>query len=432
MIFQTIALIAMVSAPSADHKFGLTEAMPRIDGTIRVGSYNMLNFFDQTNDPSLEGEYDDFSDNPGPTSDARCKELGNIIRELDADILALQEVESQEALAWFNKNYLTDMGYDYVISEEVGYYRGIEQSLLSRFPVTDVTTWTNVDLTLVERHGGGWAEVPEGTEEITFQRSPLCVTVETPSGYELTVFSIHHKAGRNAWHRELEALQIMQYIREMTHENPARNVAVIGDFNAQPWDRSTRVYFRDGMTDAIGHRALNLKWDDNSPLRKTHTSNRMIDFILLNSAALGELVIDSGFVLGSSHPDYDWRNDPIPAGYASDHCAIAVDMVPAEGMGHTVTAVPWPSTFTSSALKNSPKAEALKISTSTPSAGTTSDSVPIDGAKYIANKRSHKLHYATCGNAKKTSDKNKVGYNTYEEAMKAGCEPAGCCKPTAD
>ncbi|MBT5137338.1 MAG: hypothetical protein HOM36_07250 [Phycisphaerae bacterium] len=432
MIFQTIALIAMVSAPSADHKFGLTEAMPRIDGTIRVGSYNMLNFFDQTNDPSLEGEYDDFSDNPGPTSDARCKELGNIIRELDADILALQEVESQEALAWFNKNYLTDMGYDYVISEEVGYYRGIEQSLLSRFPVTDVTTWTNVDLTLVERHGGGWTEVPEGTEEITFQRSPLCVTVETPSGYELTVFSIHHKAGRNAWHRELEALQIMQYIREMTHENPARNVAVIGDFNAQPWDRSTRVYFRDGMTDAIGHRALNLKWDDNSPLRKTHTSNRMIDFILLNSAALGELVIDSGFVLGSSHPDYDWRNDPIPAGYASDHCAIAVDMVPAEGMGHTVTAVPWPSTFTSSALKNSPKAEALKISTSTPSAGATSDSVPIDGAKYIANKRSHKLHYATCGNAKKTSDKNKVGYDTFEEAMNAGCTPAGCCKPTAD
>jgi hypothetical protein len=158
----------------------------------------------------------------------------------------------------------------------------------------------------------------------------------------------------------------------------------------------------------------------------------MIDFILLNSAALGELVIDSGFVLGSSHPDYDWRNDPIPAGYASDHCAIAVDMVPAEGMGHTVTAAPWPNKFTSSALKNSPKAEALKISTSTPSAGTTGDTVPIDGAKYIANKRSHKLHYATCGNAKKTSDKNKVGYNTYEEAMKAGCEPAGCCKPTAD
>ena len=61
MILQTIALTAMMFAPSPHHRFGLTEAMPRIDDTIRVGSYNMLNFFDQENDPDLEGTYDDFA-----------------------------------------------------------------------------------------------------------------------------------------------------------------------------------------------------------------------------------------------------------------------------------------------------------------------------------------------------------------------------------
>ena len=144
-----------------------------------------------------------------------------------------------------------------------------------------MTVWENTDLTKIERIGGGWTEIPSDIKEIAFQRSPLCVTVTTPEGYELTMFNVHHKSGRNAWHRELESLQIMQYIRD-----PSRNIAVIGDFNAQPWDRSARVYLRNGMTDALAFRAKNLVWDDNSPLRKTHTSNRLIDFIMVNAPAV--------------------------------------------------------------------------------------------------------------------------------------------------
>ncbi|HIB51042.1 MAG TPA: hypothetical protein EYO40_07180 [Phycisphaerales bacterium] len=427
MLLQTLALILLSIAPSSDHRFGLTEAMPRIEGTIRIGSYNMLNFFDQVDDKSLQGDYDDFGDNPGPTSSERCEELAKIIRELDADVLALQEVESKEALEWFNKNYLPSMGYTYVVSEEVGYYRGIEQSLLSRFPVSEVKTWINADLTKVERVGGGWTDIPPGTDEITFQRSPLCVTVETPSGYALTIFSIHHKAGRNAWHREAEALQIMTYIEAMTEINPERNIAVIGDFNAQPWDRSVRIYLRNGMTDSLAFRAKNLKWDDTSPLRKTHTSNRLIDFIFLNTAAVGELVIDSGFVLGSSHPEYDWRNDAIPAGYASDHCAIAVDLVPSEGKGETIEAVAWPESAIETALKATP-VEVLTPS-ATPS-NPNSEPISPDGAPFIASKNSEVFHSAGCNNAARIIEKNKVGYSTFKDASGAGKRPAKCCKPT--
>ena len=151
MLITTIAISLSFISPSEHHRFGLTEAMPRIEGTIRVGSYNMLNLFDHTDDPSLQGDFDDFGDNPGPTTDARCKELAKVIIELDADILALQEIEGRDALVWFNETYLQGMGYDYVVSEDVGYYRGVEQSVLSRFPITEVRTWTNVDLTNFER-----------------------------------------------------------------------------------------------------------------------------------------------------------------------------------------------------------------------------------------------------------------------------------------
>ena len=168
MLITTIAITLSFIAPSEHHRFGLTEAMPRIEGTIRLGSYNMLNFFDDeiNHNPVLEPRSKDtsyeLSDIIGPdgkqiphTSDERRKELAKVIIELDADILALQEIEGRDALVWFNETYLQGMGYDYVISEDAGYYRGVEQSVLSRFPVTEFRTWTNADLTTIERVGGG-------------------------------------------------------------------------------------------------------------------------------------------------------------------------------------------------------------------------------------------------------------------------------------
>ena len=431
MLYTLAMLVMLLLAPSPHHKFGLSEPMPRLDGTVRLASYNMLNFFDQTDDPSLQGDYDDFGDNPGPSSDERCRELARVIRAIDADILALEEVESEAALAWFRDNYLADMGYNHIASKDVGYYRGIEQSLLSRFPISEVKTWPSADLTRVVRTGGGWDEVPEGMNEVSFQRSPLCATVTTPDGYELTLFIVHHKAGYNRWHREAEALQIMKYVGEMNLRDPDRNIIVLGDFNAQPWDRSMQVYFRGGMLDAMTLRNHSLGHDDASPLRTTHTSGRLIDFILLNHAASGEMVNGSGFILGTSAEDYDWRNDPIPPGYASDHYPLAIDLVPMEGQGGSVEAKPWPRSAMSRALKASPvkRSTPTKKASGSSGKGESKGSEAADPGGYVASSRSQVFHKAGCGNAKRISEKNRVKYDSVADAEKAGKRPAGCCKP---
>jgi endonuclease/exonuclease/phosphatase family metal-dependent hydrolase len=414
MIFQTIAVCALLLAPSPHHKYGLTEAMPRIDGTIRLCSYNVLNFFDHKDDLSLQGEYDDIGDNPGPTTLERCEELAKAIRAVDADILALQEVESEVALRWFNDTYLQGMGYEYVISKEVGYYRGVEQSVLSRFPISDVQTWPEEDLTKVKREGSNWTPAPPDAKELKFQRSPLCVTVEVSKSYSLTLFILHHKAGRNNnWHRESEALQTMEFVKQMTKDDPNRNIAVLGDFNAAPWDRSTRTYLRGGMIDTMSHRSTNIQYDSDAPLWKTHTSDRVIDFILLNQAAIGEFVPDSGFILGTSAQEYDWRNNPIPPGYASDHYPLAIDIVPKENMGTTVTASPWPT-------------QNISQTTKIPIPDNTISAV---GADFVASKRSTKVHEASCRNAKRIKDTNIVGYKSLQDALDAGKQPAGCCNP---
>ena len=405
--------------------------MPRLEGTIRVASYNMLNYFDQVNDPLLEGEYDDFGTNPGPTSDARCRELAQAIRDVNADVIALQEVESKEALERFNNTYLKDMGYAYVASEDVGYYRGCEQSLLSRFPISETRTWRTADLRKVKRVGGGWDEIPADAQadQFVFQRSPLFATVKTPGGYELSLFILHHKAGRNRWRREAEALQTVDYLAEVQRDAPDRNILILGDFNAQPWDRSMQVYREGGMVDAMNLRTEvhgnSLERAYASPLRVTHTSGRVIDFILLNHAALGELVPGSGFVLGTSAEDYDWRNDPFPSGYASDHYPVAIDLVPKEGEGDSVQAAAWPRSAMRTALAAKPVRVVHPVAPGTPS----SPAAPSGKGAFIASKRSAVFHAADCANAKRISETNRTAFASTAEASKAGKRPAKCCNP---
>ena len=74
-----------------DIRYGRKEPLQRADKAIRLASYNVLNLFDAKDDPSLQGEFDDIT---MITSENRCECLGKVIKELDANILCLQEVES--------------------------------------------------------------------------------------------------------------------------------------------------------------------------------------------------------------------------------------------------------------------------------------------------------------------------------------------------
>jgi endonuclease/exonuclease/phosphatase family metal-dependent hydrolase len=187
----------------------------------------------------------------------------------------------------------------------------------------------NESLDHVKRDGVGWDPVPSG-EKLTFQRSPLAVEVEVKPGYRLTVFAVHHKAGpKFKYHREAEALQIVNFIEEMQSKDKDRNIVVMGDFNAAPWDKSFRVYLKAGMVDTLAYRTTGRE-DAESPQFKTHESDRVLDYILLNSAAFREYVPGSGFVYGTltPPPSYDYQRDPHPAGYASDHYPVVIDLIP--------------------------------------------------------------------------------------------------------
>ena len=320
--------------------YGIPKARPKTKGALRFATYNAENLFDRKDDPNQSGEYDDIKE---ATSEARLKAVAKAIRELDADVLCLQEIESKECLEWFRDTYLKGMGYDYVASEDVSYYRGVEQSVLSRVPIVRAQVSSGQDLVIsdmesrrtpdeAKRLGGEWAK-PGGKLPDVFQRSPLKVDLKTKDGYEFTVFVVHLKAGAFDHQRELEALQTEQFVEAMLKENPDANVAVLGDFNSQPNAMSAKVLriSDDGLVSAFDWR-----FDKKAPRETytTHASGRSIDFIVMSPGLAADAVDGSYFVLGTPHAgsDWDWRKadeNPPPNGYASDHYPVAIEIMTA-------------------------------------------------------------------------------------------------------
>ncbi len=309
-------------------RFGVKKAPPIGAGLIRVASYNIENLFDDIDDPALSDRYEDIDDTK-PIHE--LEGVSKAIHDLDADVLAVQEVESLDALLAFRDEYLSDMGYQHVVSLDAGDERGIEQAVLSRFPVIETEQWVHGDLggTHPELYGSqpNW----HAGKPIVFHRSPLMVTVEVPAAatggtpYHLSLIVLHHKSGQHSGYwREREAAGVMEIVEAYKHADPSRNLLVLGDFNALTTDASVQTYLNGGLRDLFADRT--------GDEIVTHSSGRRIDLILANEAAMGEIRLDSAFVLGTTAaPEgVSWDDARLLPGYGSDHYPVAVDIDPKE------------------------------------------------------------------------------------------------------
>ncbi|MBL8761120.1 MAG: endonuclease/exonuclease/phosphatase family protein [Phycisphaerae bacterium] len=308
-------------------RFG-SKARARRADAVRLATYNVANLFDDKDDPALKDRYEDMSTvKPVPELEG----VAAAIHAIDADVLVLEELESADVLKWFRDTYLSDMGYTEAISIDAGDPRGIEQGVLSRFPLTEPTAWPRMPLAGKHPAGGDEAE----GAPIVFHRSPFKVDVIVPAGargnasdYDFTIFAVHSKSGRNsAYWREAEAMGIAKLVQTAMGDDPGRNVVVLGDFNASQTDASFQTYLSSGLIDLFADRR-----PDDATLT-THESGRAIDHILVNAAMMPEVIRDSRFIFGTpARPSgVDYRTYPAPKGYASDHYPVVVDLRPVEG-----------------------------------------------------------------------------------------------------
>jgi endonuclease/exonuclease/phosphatase family metal-dependent hydrolase len=307
-------------------RFGIADAPAKPEGAVRLVTYNIENLFDDVDDPTLSGRDEDIDDLKPLHQRVAVAEA---IRAVDPDILCMQEIESLEALEWFRDEFLADMGYKYIVSIDAGNSRGIENAVLSRYPLSEGQVWVGKLLGGVHPELYGTQPNRQAGEKLAFRRSPLQVDVEMPGEegkdpWTLSLFVEHHKSGRfNSYWREAEAKMIVKLAAEITSENPDRAVVVLGDFNAQIQDESIQIYLRNGFNDLFAGR------EGEGADIISHESNRRIDLILSNDAAEAHMLVDQAFVFGTAArpAEINWRDLDTFMGYAADHYPVVVDIL---------------------------------------------------------------------------------------------------------
>lgn len=256
----------------------------RSKNLLRIASFNVEGLYDPDNDPGLSGKHDDV-----PSSQAHLDAISAAILAVDADILALQDVESLAAVEWFNQTYLSSLGYEHVAAIDVGHIRGAENAVLSRYPITGNWVWP--DLQLGGKHPSSIGGKPNrfAGKPIAFNRSPLMVDIEIPGGATLTLMVVEHKGGNNYdYWREAEANVIAEICSQAGLN---RRTIILGSFHSDPNSPSLQPYFDAGFSDPFSTKK-------GSEFYATETTGDRTDFILANRAVGRDLDQKTGFVLG--------------------------------------------------------------------------------------------------------------------------------------
>ena len=108
--------------------------------TFKVATYNVENLFDLNYD---NREYPEYIPNTGfrwnsKTFNAKIKNLSRVIKDLNADILALQEIESEEALLMLRKELDQDgINYKHYAICSDDRRTPVRTAILSKFPIVE-------------------------------------------------------------------------------------------------------------------------------------------------------------------------------------------------------------------------------------------------------------------------------------------------------
>lgn len=276
----------------------------------------------------------------GRIDDPQAKSLtAAAILAIDADVLALQEVESMATLKRFRDRFLGGRAaYPHCVVLDGNDPRDIEVGVLSRFPIVHARSWQHL-----------WDSAHNAP---LFSRDCLEVDIAPPAGPVLTLYVNHFKSmrvegqdGSRAQTRPLrlrQASAVMDIVRGRFGEQPGQHrFAIVGDFNDYLGDDEQgqsgidQLVHWPEVVHAVGLLPPDQRWTHfwrGHPQKGLQPTYQQLDYVLLSQALARHL---------HGPPVMERRGQPGRAerfagerfagvGFdrpkASDHCPVAVDL----------------------------------------------------------------------------------------------------------
>jgi endonuclease/exonuclease/phosphatase family metal-dependent hydrolase len=266
-----------------------------IGDTLTVASLNVLNLFDDKDDPYHVDE---------KTATKLRKDLDLLaqsIHQIDADVLVLQEVENRGCLEIFNRALLADLGYQHVVLTEGNDRRGIDVAMLSRVPVGPVISYRH--LRFPDTNG----------KEMSFSRDLLHARLEPEQGLPIHVLAVHFKSQfggkKSDAIRTGEAQAVRGVLDDLFATDPQAQMLLCGDFNDTIDSAPLQAILGTGKTKMTSFYA-DVPKDDRVTYNK-EPYRSMIDFIFASPAMAKRYEKGSYDILPGS-----------PAQTGSDHNAV--------------------------------------------------------------------------------------------------------------
>lgn len=260
-----------------------------------------------------------------PIDEQAMRNTARVMRDIEADVLGVVEVESRPVLRDFNNDVISALGgeaFRHAMVIDGNDTRGIDVGLLTRaeFPIGQLRSHVDERLT-------------EG--ELIFSRDCAEFEVTTPSGARILLLVNHFKSkGYGSQHSSNEKRRAQaKRVAEIYDERVAmgiKNIAVMGDFNDTPDSEPLRPLIEGtDLKDIFLHPTFN---DGGYPGTYDNcAADKKIDFILL-SPTLFDTVTGGGVFRKGMWPGaraMRWEAYPEVArkeDAASDHAAIWVDI----------------------------------------------------------------------------------------------------------
>lgn len=262
-------------------------------------------------------------------SDVSVNNTAEIVRQVDADVLVLVEVENRITLDEFDWNFLRplDANYSHNMLIDGNDKRGIDVCVLSRFPIRSVRSHIDDQ---AEDDNGDPLFYSNGEPVRIFSRDCPEYEIELPDGRSLRVLPNHFKSkgyGSTASNNARRAAQSEQVklIVERLQANGEALIVVAGDLNDTPDSAPLEAVVEEsGLTDVLAHKPATDRW--------TYKGGGQIDYLLL-SPSLAGVMTDSGVNRRGiySHDGFGGTVDILPTvtglrDQASDHGAVWIDL----------------------------------------------------------------------------------------------------------